>query len=84
MSVINIVKERPVLRRGSLAFTGNDEMYCLRVKSLKSSHMFQQSWDFLNSYVELEKGLLRETCIHKCIRTRHKGQFFLVQPPAPL
>lgn len=38
MSVINIV-----LRRGSLAVTGNDEMYCLCVKAFKSSHMLQQS-----------------------------------------
>lgn len=46
MSVINIVKELPVLRRGLLAFTGKDEMYCLCVKSFKGSHMFQQSWIF--------------------------------------
>lgn len=36
-SVINIVKELPVLRRGSPAFTGTGETYCLCVKSFKSS-----------------------------------------------
>ena len=44
MSVVNIVKELPVPRSGWLASTGNDEMYCLCVKSFKSSRLFQHGW----------------------------------------
>ena len=44
MSAVNIVKELPVPRRGWLASTGNDEMYCLCVKSFKSSRLFQHGW----------------------------------------
>ena len=44
MSVVNIVKELPVPSRGWPASTGNDEMYCLCVKSFKSSRSFQHGW----------------------------------------
>lgn len=50
-SVINIVKELPVLRSGSLGFTTNNEMYCLHVRSFKSPRMFRKIRIFLSGRV---------------------------------